>query len=85
MNYFLYIFIVTIIFIVYIELTVGGILFRPNSLGHTSMNIQSLLGYFIIHPLTDKLLWNIHSLDINYPFVVIFFSLLYYLKIFITK
>ena len=84
MNYFLYIFIVTIIFIIYIELTVGGILFRPNSLGHTSMNIQSLLG-FMIHPLTNKFLWNIRSLDMNYPFVVIFFSLLYYLKIFITK
>ena len=84
MNYFLYIFIVTILFIVYIELTVGGILFRPNSLGHTSMNIQSLLG-FMIHPLKSTFLWNIRSLDINYPFIIIFFSLLYYLKIFITK
>lgn len=84
MNYFLFIIIITILFIIYLEYSVGGILFRLNSLGQMSMNIQSLL-YFMIHPLTDKLLWNTHSLDINYPFVVIFFSLLYYLKIFITK
>ena len=84
MNYFLFIIIITILFIIYVEYSVGGILFRLNSLGQMSMNLSSLL-YFMIHPLTDKLLWNIHSLDINYPFVVIFFSLLYYLKIFITK
>lgn len=84
MNYFLFIIIITILFIIYVEYSVGGILFRPNSLGQMSMNIQSLF-YFMIHPLRDKFLWNIHSLDINYPFVIIVFSLLYYLKIFITK
>ena len=84
MNYFLFIIIVTILFIIYVEYSVGGILFRLNSLGQMSMNMSSLL-YFMIHPLTDKLLWNIRSLDINYAFVIILFSLLYYLKIFITK
>ena len=84
MNYFLYILIITILFIIYVEITVGSILFRVNSSGYKSINLQSLFG-FMIHPLTDKFLWNIRSLDMNYPFVVIFFSLLYYLKIFITK
>ena len=84
MNYFLYILIITILFIIYVEITVGSILFRVNSSGYKSINLLSLFE-FMIHPLTDKLLWNIRSLDMNYPFVFIIFSLLYYLKIFITK
>ena len=84
MNYFLYILIVTIIFIIYIEITVGSILFRVNSSGYKSINLQSLFG-FMIHPLKSTFLWNIRNLDINYPFIFILFSLLYYLKIFITK
>ena len=84
MNYFLYILIVTIIFIIYVEITVGSILFRINSSGYKSINLQSLFG-FMIHPLKSTFLWNIRSLDINYPFIIILFSLLYYLKIFITK
>ena len=77
MNYFLYILIVTIIFIVYIELTVGSILFRPNSLGKNALNIRSLLSY-LIHPLYNRFLWNPQLLDVNYPFVIIISSFFYY-------
>ena len=76
MNYFFYIFIITLIFIIYIEYSVGGILLRPNSLGKISLNIKSLLN-FMIHPLYNKFLWNMQSLDINYPFIIIISSLIY--------
>ena len=78
MKYFTFILIITLIFIIYVEYIVGSILFRQNSMGNYIMNIPSLIN-FMIHPLKDKLLWNIQSLDINYPFVIIISILIYYI------
>ena len=76
MKYFTFILIITLIFIIYVEYSVGSILFRPNSIGRISLNLKSLLN-FMIHPLYNKFLWNIQSLDINYPFIIIISSLIY--------
>ena len=69
MKYLYYFIIITILFIVYVEYSVGGILFRPNSLGKTVINIRSLLSY-LINPLYNRFLWNPQLLDVNYPFVL---------------
>jgi hypothetical protein len=76
MNIFLYLFIITILFILYIEFNVGGILIRSNSTGGKSFNFKSLIN-FMIHPLYNKFLWNFKSLDINYPFII-FISIIFY-------
>ena len=78
MNLLLYIIFITTIFTIYVEYSVGGILFRPNSLGKTVINIRSLLSY-LINPLYNRFLWNPQLLDVNYPFVIIVFSLFYFL------
>ena len=78
MNLLYYIIIVTTIFTIYVEYSVGGILFRPNSLGKTVINIRSLLSY-LINPLYNRFLWNPQLLDVNYPFVIIVSSLFYFL------
>ena len=78
MKYFYYFIIITILFIVYLEYSVGGILFRPNNLGKTVINIRSQLSY-LIHPLYNRFLWNQELLDVNYPFVIIVSSLFYLL------
>ena len=78
MKYFIYILIITLIFIIYVEYSVGSIFFRQNSLGTYIPNIKSLLN-FMIHPLYNTFLWNTQSLDINYPFVIIISSLIYYI------
>ena len=43
MNYFFYILIITLIFIIYIQYSVGSILFRQKSLGNYVINLPSLL------------------------------------------
>ena len=80
MNYLLYISIVTVLFIIYVEYSVGGILWRQTSSGVKSFNFGSLFNY-LINPLRQKFLWNKELLDVNYVFVVIVSSLIYYLKI----
>ena len=69
MNYFYYFIIITLLFIVYIEYSVGGILFRPNSLGKLSINLYSLFSY-LINPLYNRFLWQPQLLDVNYIFVL---------------
>ena len=69
--------IVTILFIIYSEYSVGSILFRPNSMGKISMNLYSLLG-FLMNPFYKRDLWSWKTLDINYAFVLIYSLLIYY-------
>lgn len=78
MNLFWTIIIVTILFIIYSEYSVGGILIRNNSLGKKSLNFPSMFN-FMINPFHKKILWNIKSLDINYPFVLTCTIIGYYL------
>jgi hypothetical protein len=80
MNYLLYISIITVLFIIYVEYSVGGILWRQTSSGVKSFNFGSLFNY-LIDPLRQKFLWNVELLDVNYIFVVIISSIIYYLKI----
>tara|TARA_B100001094_G_scaffold122085_1_gene117851 strand:+ start:9431 stop:9679 length:249 start_codon:yes stop_codon:yes gene_type:complete len=69
---------ITILFIIYSEYSVGSILFRPDSRGKISMNLNSLFG-FLMNPFYKRDLWNWNTLDINYAFVLIYSSLVYYI------
>lgn len=80
MNYLTYIIIITVLFIIYVEYSVGGILWRQTSSGMKSFNFNSLFNY-LIDPLRQRFLWNVKLLDVNYVFVVIVSSIIYYLKI----
>jgi hypothetical protein len=73
-----YFIIITIIFIIYSEISVTNILLRPDSNGSISFNFKSLF-YFLINPLTNRALWKFQTLDINYIFVIIFSYSIYYL------
>ena len=68
--------IVTILFIIYSEYSVGGILIRSNSSGSKSLNFSSMF-HFMINPLYKTFLWNFRSLDINYPFIIICTIIIY--------
>lgn len=78
MNYFLFILIVTLFFIIYVEFNVGGIVYRFNSNNIKTIHLNSLINY-LIHPLKSLFLWNIKLLDVNYIFVLFISSIFYIL------
>ncbi len=61
--------IVTCLFIIWTEYSVGNILFRPDSSGKIRMNFSSLFSY-LIHPFYNMTLWTWDTLDVNYAFVI---------------
>lgn len=62
----------TLLFLMYIEAYVGNIMFRYNSENKLYFNLWSGLN-FLVHPLYDKFLWNVKSLHMNYPFMIVIF------------
>ena len=76
MNYFIYILIITVIFLIYVELSVGGIVYRVNASGIKNVQLGNIIHY-LVDPLHNKFLWNPSLLDVNYVFVFLVSSLLY--------
>lgn len=61
--------IVTCLFIIWTEYSVGNIVFRPDSSGTMELNLYSLFSY-LIHPFYNMTLWTWDTLDVNYAFVI---------------
>ena len=76
MNYFIYILIITLLFLIYVELSVGGIVYRVNASGKKNIQFGNIIHY-LVDPLHNKFLWNLSLLDVNYVFVFLVSSLLY--------
>ena len=76
MNLLFFISVITLLFIVYVECSVGNILFRVNSEGLIAPHISSMLS-FMIHPFHNTYLWTPSMLDINYPFVMMVCLVIY--------
>ncbi len=79
MNYLIYIFIITVIFLIYVEMSVGGIVYRVNASGKKNIQFGNIIHY-LVDPLHNKFLWNLSLLDVNYVFVFLVSSLLYKYK-----
>ena len=70
--------IITFLFLLYIEISVGNIWFRINSDGLRNINLISMIN-FLLKPLYNKFLWNIQLLDINYIFIISTSNIIYYM------
>ena len=68
--------IITFLFLLYIEISVGNIWFRINSDGLRNINLISMID-FLFKPLYNKFLWNIQLLDINYIFIISISNIIY--------
>jgi hypothetical protein len=80
MNYFLlYLVFITLLFLLYVEYSVGGILFRVNSSGKQAFHLTGALSY-LINPLSNSFLWNLKLLDVNYIFIIGLSTILYHNK-----
>ena len=74
----LFILIITLLFIIFIECYFGSILFRRDSANNLRMNLPSLL-HFLIHPLHNSFMWNKELVIGNYPFMLSLASSIYLL------
>jgi hypothetical protein len=77
LKYILYIFIITILFIVYVEYSVGNVIYRVGDNGMKGVRLMNII-YYLIDPLYNHFLWNFNLLDVNYIFTLVISTILYY-------
>jgi len=77
MKLFVFLVIITVIFLIYVEYTVGGIVFRVNASGNIIFNWIGAIDY-LINPLYNAFLWNIKLLDVNYIFMTLISVIIYH-------
>lgn len=76
MDFIIYLLIVTILFIIYTEYSVGNIVYRIDSSGLKHLHLSNII-YYLFNPLHNLFLWNIKLLDVNYIFVITLFTIIY--------
>ena len=76
-SFLIYILIITSLFILYAELSVGNIIYRHDSSGLRVLQLKNIL-YYLMNPLYNSFLWNIKLLDVNYIFILIISTIIYH-------
>ena len=77
MKFLIFLVIITVIFLIYVEYTVGGIVFRRNASGNIIFHWVGAIDY-LINPLYNAFLWNIKLLDVNYIFMILVSVIIYH-------
>ena len=77
MNILIYILLITFLFLIHIEVSIGNVFYRVNSLGVKTFNIRLLVNY-LIEPLRNRFLWYLDLLDCNYIIVLTISLILYF-------
>jgi len=72
-----YMFLITILFTIYIEYSVGNIIWREGAKGFKEFHPVNIFHY-LINPLHNHFLWRYHLLDVNYIFTIVVAVILYY-------
>jgi hypothetical protein len=84
MNLLGYLTSITIVFVLWIEYSVGNIFYRISGDGTKKFNFLSLLN-FMINPFHSSFLWNWETIDLNYLLIIGISILLYYLIEYVQK
>ena len=75
-NIIVYLIFITLLFLLYVELNIGNVIYRITDTGKKEFNIFHGLSY-LIEPLRNKILWDWRLLDINYLFILIISIIIY--------
>ena len=77
MNYIPFFLIVTGLFILYAEYSVGNIVYRITSQGIQQFQPGNIIHY-LLNPLYNGFLWNFQLLDVNYIFIIMCSTIIYH-------
>lgn len=77
LKFILYLLFITILFIIYVEYSVGNVIYRVGVDGMKSFRLMNIF-HFLINPLYNHFLWKLNLLDVNYIFTIIISTILYY-------
>ena len=77
MKFIPFILIVTVLFIIYIEFSVGNIILRESVNGLKTFQLSNIIHY-LINPLYNSFLWNYQLLDVNFIFVIFVSTIAYH-------
>jgi len=77
MKLFIYLFFVTILFLIYIECSVGNVIYRVTSDGTKKILLENIIHY-LIEPFKNDYLWKLSVLDLNYIFVIVLSLIIYH-------
>ena len=79
MNYLFFIFLITILFLIYVEYSVGNVIYRITSSGIREIHLSNIINY-LLEPLHNSFLWNYKLLDVNYIFVLGVSTIFYWIQ-----
>ena len=77
LKFILYLLFITILFIIYVEYSVGNVMYRVGVDGMKSFRLMNIF-HFLINPLYNHFLWKLNLLDVNYIFTIVIATILYY-------
>lgn len=77
MKYIYYLLIITLIFLFYVEYSLGNVIYRVTVDGSKKLILNHIIS-FLIEPLINPFLWNIKVLDLNYIFIVTISTIFYH-------
>ena len=77
MKFIYFILIATILFIIYVEFSVGNIIWRESANGLKTFQPSNIIHY-LINPLYNSFLWNLRLLDVNYIFILMMVTIFYH-------
>jgi hypothetical protein len=77
LKFILYLLFITILFIIYVEYSVGNVIYRVGVDGLKSFRLMNIF-HFLMNPLHNHFLWRYPLLDVNYIFAIVISTILYY-------
>ena len=79
-----YLIVVTVIFVIWIEYSVGNVFYRISGDGTKKLNFLSLLN-FMSNPFHSSFLWTWETADLNYLFIIGISIIAYYFVEYVQK